>query len=378
MILRDVEISLTRFIFNEIPIHLIYLPQTKLVDRGEVFKHFLIEVENITEERIQKRCEEETLDRHRAIDDMVKETIRYAIFSHRWLNEGEPSYHQMTAKRYMLKSLQLGLGYKKLKAFCREAEAYGLQFAWSDTCCIDKTSSSELDESIRSMFRWYRNSTICIAYLAASQNVETLAEDVWFTRGWTLQELLAPLRIKFYGKDWARLTEAANDLEHIEILQQIEKATTISIPFLQYHQFEPGPINIAERMGWAANRTTSRGEDSAYCLMGIFGVSLSPAYGEGADQAFFRLTEAIIQVSNNPDILNWAGSPAYTSHPTRMLPSSPARYLGRPKLQVIHSPQSLMLTNRGLQLLLLVINAQISKDSSTKAGHANTDSDFGI
>jgi hypothetical protein len=147
-------------------------------------------------------------------------------------------------------------------------------------------------------------------------------------------------------------------------LNEIEKATSIRVRFLRDRQFEPGPGNVAEKMGWAARRITSRGEDRAYSLMGLFGVSLSTAYGEGLDQAFSRLIEAIIQVSNNPDVLNWAGEPAATSHPTRMIPSSPDCYLNHPKLSTVNSPQSLVLTNRGLQLKLLVVRAENSTTAS--------------
>ncbi|KIJ64259.1 hypothetical protein HYDPIDRAFT_90927, partial [Hydnomerulius pinastri MD-312] len=231
---------------------------------------------------------------------MVKERVQYTILSHRWLSEGEPAYEDMTGKKR-----PSGAGYDKLKKFCHQAAIYGVEFAWSDTCCINKTSSTDLDESIRSMFRWYRNATICIVYLANTVTLDDVRTDEWFKRGWTLQELLAPRNIKFYGAKWEPLTDMANDLDHTGILNQIKQATNIGVHFLQGRQFEPGPKNIAVRMCWAAGRVTSRGEDRAYSLMGIFGVNIAPAYGEGPDQAFFRLIEALLHVSNDLDILNW-------------------------------------------------------------------------
>ncbi|KAG1737691.1 hypothetical protein EDB19DRAFT_1717330 [Suillus lakei] len=354
----DVEILFRRFVFDQIPVRLIHLPTMKLLDRNTLISHFRPNMESITEEDIKtKQDEKPTATRNQIVGDMIKDRVRYAIFSHRWLNEGEPTYEDMTKNKR-----PTGAGYEKLKAFCRTAESHGVMFAWSDTCCIDKTSSAELDESIRSMFRWYRNSSICVAYLANTFTVDKLGDDEWFRRGWTLQELLAPKHIKFYGGKWDPLTDTINDLDHPELLKEIENATTIRARFLQGRQFVPGPKDIAERMCWAAKRVTSRGEDRAYSLMGIFGVSLSIAYGEGPDYAFFRLVEAILQVSNNLDLLNWAGEPAATSHPTRMLPSSPDCYLmrNRSTLPALNSPQYLTLTNRGLRLELLIVRATLS------------------
>lgn len=106
----------------------------------------------------------------------------------RWLDSGEPTYEEMKTDP----PAAAGPGYEKLKNFCRKARKHEVEFAWSDTCCIDKSSSTELDESIRSMFRWYRDSTICIVHLAKSTTIEDILHDEWTARGWTLQELLAP------------------------------------------------------------------------------------------------------------------------------------------------------------------------------------------
>ncbi|KAG1793798.1 uncharacterized protein BJ212DRAFT_1535814 [Suillus subaureus] len=120
----------------------------------------------------------------------------------------------------------------QLYAFCQKArDDFNCSFAWCDMCCIDKTSSSELDEAIRSMFRWYRNSHICITYLQGTDSINDLAEDEWFGRGWTLLELLAPFRMKFYGKSWAPLRplhESENDKCNSDsILQEISRITRI-------------------------------------------------------------------------------------------------------------------------------------------------------
>ncbi|KAG2367264.1 heterokaryon incompatibility protein-domain-containing protein [Suillus spraguei] len=218
-------------------------------------------------------------------------TVRYAILSHRWLNQGEPTYEEIKA------GTAAGPGYEKLKNFCAKAVEYSMEFAWSDTCCINRSSSTELDESIRSMFRWYGNSAICIVHLAQSETIEDIMEDEWTERGWTLQELLAPARIKFVNKYWVPMTGDRNDKddkddinerrEPAEILETLERATGIPYDDLR-RKFCPSPSEVDKRMTWAARRKTTRVEDVAYSLMGMFDVSLQIAYGEGGDRAFCR------------------------------------------------------------------------------------------
>ncbi|KAI9566978.1 hypothetical protein HD554DRAFT_2111690 [Boletus coccyginus] len=367
-LLPDVENLFRRYIYDQIPIRLILLPEMRLLERDALITHVRPGMGSITEEAVRTRQNRTpAATREHVIIDMIKEQVRYAIFSHRWFSEGEPTYQDM------MKGNRLGgAGYEKLKQFCDTAQSARVTYAWSDTCCINKDSSAELDESIRSMFRWYRNSFICIAYLGNTDCLDNVGDDEWFRRGWTLQELIAPKCIKFYGRKWNPLTDVVNDLDHWEILKKIENVTTIRAHFLRGRQFEPGPKDIAERMSWAAGRTTTRGEDRAYSLMGIFGVSMSVAYGEGPDQAFFRLTEAILHVSDSLDILNWTGAPASTSHATRMLPSSPDCYLmkNRPKFSALQNPQSLTLTNRGLQLDLFVIPGTLSPENLQNSNRA--------
>ncbi|KAF9472972.1 hypothetical protein BDN70DRAFT_817902, partial [Pholiota conissans] len=141
---------------------------------------------------------------------------------------------------------------------------------------IEKTST-KLDESIRSMFKWYRRSDICIAYLGETQNIQEIHRDRWFTRGWTIQELIAPFAIKFCNRDW-------------DIINQITKATSITVN--EFTNFLRLPLS--RRMQLAASRQVTREEDTAYSLMGIFDVSIATAYGEGGERAFFRLLEAIL------------------------------------------------------------------------------------
>ena len=334
-----------RYMMNYIPIRLIRLSDMKLVERNDVRKHFRDSVP------------------HKGAPHPAS-YVKYAILSHRWLDEGEPTYKEMksgTAK---------GPGYRKLKKFCDEAWKSGVDFAWSDTCCIDKSSSSELDQSIRSMYRWYYNSDICIVHLAQSATIEDIKNDDWIQRGWTLQELLAPRRIKLFNKDWMPMTHAENDKsqKETEVMKALEKAT--DIPHKDLWIFKPGPNLVDERMAWAARRKTTRVEDMAYSLMGIFDVSLQTAYGEGRDRAFSRLIEAIMQ-GGDPSILNWTGEPLFHSS-SRAFPRSPENFLDR-KLQL---PQDLgqlemTMTSRGLRVPLVVLPLTVSSKTEQSTHEYN-------
>jgi hypothetical protein len=170
------------YVNNHMPVHLIYLgpdSETRIVGREELTK--------LIKPRTPQHGELGTMwSRQDVIRELVKPALEYAIFSHRWLREGEPTFHDMRNGRECNND-----GFRKLSKFCEKARAMGYKLAWSDTCCIDKTNSAQLNEAIRSMFRWYRNAAICIVHLSESLNVEQMKNDAWFTRGWTLQELLA-------------------------------------------------------------------------------------------------------------------------------------------------------------------------------------------
>ncbi|KAF9471283.1 hypothetical protein BDN70DRAFT_764398, partial [Pholiota conissans] len=198
-------------------------------------------------------------------------------------------------------------GYAKLVNFCRVAlEDHQLALGWMDTVCINKSSSSELDESIRSMYKWYEMAGVCITYLAETDSLSDMPNDAWFTRGWTLQELIAPKHVKFYMRTWNRLIGShSSDKKDDTIHRIIESATTIAANELQY----PDVVSISRKMQWAASRQVTRAEDGAYSLMGLLGVSMSIAYGEGAEHAFIRLLKGILSTSNTDvlDVFNWGG-----------------------------------------------------------------------
>lgn len=216
-------------------------------------------------------------------------------------------------------------GYQKLLLFCQKAKTeFGCAYAWSDTCCINKESSAELEEAIRSMYGWYKDAEVCIVHLAKSTSFDDFATEPWFTRGWTLQELLAPTRMKFYGKDWKPICPGeptGNDKDSTILRQHITHVTGIPDQDLRF--FRPSCDRISEKMTWMSKRKTTRVEDIAYALIGIFSVTMPIAYGERT-WAFHRLLEVIAQRCWDPGFLAWTGTPSTYS---AALPGSPGCYI---------------------------------------------------
>ncbi|KAK4128751.1 HET-domain-containing protein, partial [Parathielavia appendiculata] len=230
----------------------------------------------------------------------------YAILSHTWGNDSEEvSYRDVQDGRLDLDSARP----LKMTGCCKQAKSDGYQYVWIDSCCIDKANSVELQEAINSMFRWYRNAAICYAYLS-DVPFKVFSSSRWFRRGWTLQELLAPLNLRFYDREWKCMGTKG------ELCDVVERVTGIPTSFLlgitELHH-----ASVAQRMSWAANRVTKRQEDIAYCLLGIFGVSMPMIYGEG-EKAFRRLQEQIMKELEDDSILAWhleSESPGHDSIP---------------------------------------------------------------
>ncbi|EFY84423.1 ankyrin repeat-containing protein, putative [Metarhizium acridum CQMa 102] len=213
---------------------------------------------------------------------------QYAILSHRW-GEGELSLQDVENGELIKQGVKKG-GYDKVRRFAFRAQSDGFEYAWIDTCCIDKTSSAELSEAINSMYVWYYRADRCYAYLADVRSVDEICESEWFQRGWTLQELLAPAEVYFFSKNW-------DDLGTKETRKQ-EISHRTGIPFgILSGDDELETASIAQRMSWAAERKTTRVEDTAYCLMGIFRINMPLLYGEG-QRAFARLQEEIIRTTH--------------------------------------------------------------------------------
>ncbi|KAI1858339.1 uncharacterized protein JN550_012789 [Neoarthrinium moseri] len=224
----------------------------------------------------------------------------YAILSHTWGPE------EVTFQEYeqQVPSLRQKKGYSKIRGLCAEAGQKQLDFVWIDTCCIDKKSSSELSEAINSMFQWYKGSQTCFVYLedVSAEDLPSAADSSfrrsrWFTRGWTLQELLAPKRVLFYDCDWRFIGIRMN------MRDLIAEITGIKERFIEDAKgdFHAG---VAEKLCWASHRRTTRREDEAYCLMGLFGINMPLLYGEGSN-AWRRLQEEIIKATSDQSILAW-------------------------------------------------------------------------
>ena len=228
----------------------------------------------------------------------------YAVLSHTWGKDSEEvSYHDVLNGRLDSATTRP----TKVTGCCKEAKADGYQYVWIDTCCIDKTNSVELNEAINSMFRWYREAAICYAYLSDFSHMGgngfsiDFSSSRWFQRGWTLQELLAPLNLRFYDTNWECVGNKG------DLCDTVEAITGIPTPFL-LGMTELQHASVAQRMSWAAKRVTTRPEDIAYCLLGIFNVYMPLIYGEG-NKAFRRLQEQIMKDIDDDSILAWDFNP---------------------------------------------------------------------
>ncbi|RSL72333.1 hypothetical protein CEP54_000850 [Fusarium duplospermum] len=223
------------------------------------------------------------------------ETVEYAILSHTW-EEEEVSFQEFQD----LRSARAKKGFSKIKKTCRLAKKHGYRYAWVDTCCIDKSSSAELSEAINSMFRWYKGAKRCYAYLSDYRQTtidRRFANCRWFTRGWTLQELIAPASLTFYNRYWDALGSKTELSDIISRITRIQEAVLLS-------ECDINTVNVVYRMSWAAGRKTTRPEDIAYCLFGIFDVNLPMLYGEGT-KAFLRLQEEICQQVHDLTLFAW-------------------------------------------------------------------------
>jgi Heterokaryon incompatibility protein (HET) len=258
----------------------------------------------------------------------------YAILSHTWGSD-EVTYQDITGtviqQRLIAKSHSLldldsvdddeeasprqKKGYPKIKLTCSQALHDGLEWVWIDTCCIDKSSSSELSEAINSMFQWYKKAAICYVFLddvscedlepsdgVAPNRLDILQSAKWFARGWTLQELIAPEKINFFSPvpeklEWRFIGSKESESNYLAIITGVDRVVLMDPSLLS-------TVSVARRMSWAASRQTTREEDIAYCLLGIFQVNMPLLYGEGLN-AFVRLQEEILKISEDESLFAW-------------------------------------------------------------------------
>lgn len=292
------------------------------------------------------------------VEDYIGSNVpAYAILSHTWGDQEvtlqewiayrqEQSHHHQLKGNGTSQPRKSHLGRAKIESFGRVARRDGHDHVWVDTCCIDKTSSAELTESINSMFQWYKDASVCYAYLSdfgqasaagggggsntggnaigreqqqQQQPTSTLfygaAKDChWFTRGWTLQELIAPRDLRFYDGQWRFCGTRDEHGRDLEAITGIDYSVLLGPRHPEY--VAPAEYSVADRMSWASSRRTKRTEDIAYCLLGLFGVHMPLIYGEETG-AFRRLQEAIIQNSNDLSILAWGMSQARSEEERR-------------------------------------------------------------
>ncbi|KAF4450394.1 hypothetical protein F53441_6518 [Fusarium austroafricanum] len=196
------------------------------------------------------------------------------------------------------------IGMQKVRGCCNQAIKDELKYAWIDTCCINKESSKELDEAINSMFQWYQRAAVCYTYMADVPHGQDIWEpksnfysSSWFTRGWTLQELIAPGEVRFYDQTWSLIGTKEDLASEIEDITNIPRRFLLG--WVDFHQ-----ASVAQRMSWASKRKTKREEDIAYCLLGIFNVTMPMIYGEG-HKAFERLQLKIMEQTTDDSILAW-------------------------------------------------------------------------
>ncbi|KAJ6780424.1 hypothetical protein PWT90_02311 [Aphanocladium album] len=278
----------------------------------------------------------------------------YAILSHTWGDD------EVTLQELADPAARQKQGFAKISQFCATVSLRlpNIKYVWVDTCCIDKSSSAELTEAINSMFRWYREAVRCFAYLQdvslqgkceAGPEFESCR---WFSRGWTLQELLAPRDLEFFDRDWKLIGEKQS------LCSRISKATGIQESALKTDAFHE--YSAACRMSWASQRQTTRTEDMAYCLLGIFDINMPMLYGEG-EKAFLRLQEEILKSFDDQSLLAWDAESVPASEQVSTLAKQPSCFRGGAELMCRpSSSEPLVITNKGIRLRLPVLSEPTS------------------
>ena len=243
---------------------------------------------------------------HAFIEREVAEYYRYATFSHKWENN-EPLFEKVI--HIVVYDLDKSLTHDKLQMFCKVVRDSGFHWAWSDTCCINKGDHFVLQEALVSMFKWYEGSALTVVLLRGVRSPSKrgdLMRSIWNTRAWTFQEYHASKVVRFYTEDWKPYLnlDIPNHKESPEIMSEMEEATGVSARALM--ALRPGLDDIRQKLRLASTRRTTRVEDAAYSLLGIFSMSLSVVYGEG-DKALGRFLAQLLTSSGDTSILAWTG-----------------------------------------------------------------------
>ncbi|KAL1947067.1 hypothetical protein VTO73DRAFT_14028 [Trametes versicolor] len=307
--------------------------------------------------------------------------VVYAILSHTWRSQdegGEQTYDQVRKIWKRMRKYRVSPGEtpdsttiiedsilshpdlsEKIKAICKVARDAGYKLVWIDSACIDKSSSAELAEAINSMFELYRLADVCYVYLVdvpdskedPEHHTSMFQHSRWHGRGWTLQELLAPKEVVFLTASWTFLGTKCSLVHALTLATNIDSNILLGRAPLS-------SASVARRMSWAASRETTRVEDEAYSLLGIFGVHMSPIYGEGRN-AFLRLQEEIIKTIPDQSIFAWGthcvlssidAAETYSNFlnhntPTGLLASSPRQFSLAERVQPLSPSEFLSLVS---------------------------------
>lgn len=347
----------------------------QLISQDEIFKRILPDIRDATlSEEFQSDWQKTQKFRddsyvyeknkkskqHKLLINAIERTAQYAILSHTWIrvSPGDVTYRDWEMRKLAVYKP----GYTKVTKFCEvAARDHGLTLGWMDNVCINKDSSTELDESIRSMYKWYRGAHVCISYLSETLTLNASGGhiDSWFTRGWTLQELLAPIQSCFYNAEWASLG-FVGEKDVYSLIERATKITKHELDLCQQGKIERIPIS--RRLQMASRRQVTREEDTSYSLMGVLTVDIPIAYGEGSERAFFRLVREILATKKYIlDIFNRTQDES-----NRIVPNSLDLYARRKKvfdapdlptgtvLDQYSPPQPITLTHLGLRMTLLL------------------------
>jgi hypothetical protein len=274
---------------------------------------------------------------------------QYAILSHTWGND------EVTFKDWRTSGWKEMKGFAKILGACKQAKTDGFRYLWVDTCCIDKSSSAELAKAINSMYNWYRESEVCYAYLRDvsmpkrdrrvnymnfEHAMKQFRESRWFTRGWTLQELLAPEKVIFFDSEWTCIGPLDNLLDPVAEITGIDRSAL-------NHTRPLEAFSTAQKFCWASNRSTHELEDEAYCLLGLCRISLHPNYGEGR-KAFLRLQEEVFRQGDD-SVFVWDSSGS--NRHSRLFASAPSDFADSGDVECDESrpiDSDMWLTNRGV------------------------------
>ncbi|KAK8080906.1 HET domain protein [Apiospora hydei] len=294
-----------------------------------------------------------TLRLHEFYDERL--VPKYAILSHTWSNEevALQEYEHLLAGGPGADVTYAKQGYMKIVAACKAADELGLRWCWADTCCIDKKSSAELTEAINSMFKWYLQADVCLAYL---DDLDVMTE-AQHRRG--EEPLMESCRW-----EWNAVAYKS------DIQEFLSKITGINQRVLE-DPTRLSTIPVACRLAWASQRETTRVEDQAYCLLGLFDINMPLLYGEGT-KAFLRLQQEILRQDGDLSLFAW--QPDAGQHETYMdmFAPSPAQFassfdtLSKSEGN-FHTRNVCSVTSRGIQISKPIAVSGASNDPTTSS-----------